>query len=88
LPYPTTQNADQDSNVYSANLVHVFSPTLTNEFIFAEATFLNPIGPGQPQYSEPQHDGIQHDRLFTNPYTPMMPNTYGWAPNPMGSVGF
>ena len=48
LPYPTTQNADQDSNIYSANLVHVFSPTLTNEFVFAEATFLNPAKLGTP----------------------------------------
>jgi len=53
LPYPTTQNADQDSNVYSANLVHVFSPTLTNEFIFAEATFLNPIVLGNPSIVNP-----------------------------------
>jgi hypothetical protein len=35
--------------VYSANLVHVFSPTLTNEFIFADATFLNPIILGNPE---------------------------------------
>ena len=34
LPYPSSQNANEDSNVYSANLVHVFSPTLTNEFVY------------------------------------------------------
>jgi hypothetical protein len=43
LPYPSGQPANQASNVYSANLVHVFSPTLTNKFVFADATFLNPI---------------------------------------------
>ncbi len=39
LPYPSAQAATQKSDVYSANLVHVFSPTLTNEFIFAQANF-------------------------------------------------
>src|SRR5579883_2057884 len=43
LPYPSSQAANQISQVYSANLVHVFSPTLTNEFVFADAKFTNPI---------------------------------------------
>ena len=88
LPYPTTQNADQDSNVYSANLVHVFSPTLTNEFIFAEATFLNPIVLGNPSIVNPSTMGFNMTGLFTNPYTPMMPNTYGWGSQSNGIVGF
>ena len=53
MPYPSSQNANQVSNVYSANLVHVFSPTLTNEFVFAEATFLNPIILGNPAAVNP-----------------------------------
>jgi hypothetical protein len=43
LPYPSPQTANQLANVYSANLVHVFSPTLTNEFVFADAIFDNPV---------------------------------------------
>jgi hypothetical protein len=88
LPYPTSQNANQDSNVYSANLVHVFSPTLTNEFVFADATFLNPIVLGNPAAVSPSSLGFNMTGLFANPYTPMIPNTYGYGGQSAGVVGF
>jgi Carboxypeptidase regulatory-like domain len=88
LPYPTSQNANQDSNVYSANLVHVFSPTLTNEFVFADATFLNPITLGNPAAVNPSGIGFSMTGLFANPYTAMMPNTYGYGGQANGVVGF
>ncbi|HLN02563.1 MAG TPA: carboxypeptidase regulatory-like domain-containing protein [Bryobacteraceae bacterium] len=88
LPYPSSQNANQDSNTYSANLVHVFSPTLTNEFIFAEATFLNPIILGNPSAVSPSGIGFSMTGLFSNPYTAQMPNTYGYAGQSQGAVGF
>ena len=88
LPYPTSQDANQDSNVYSANLVHVFSPTLTNEFVFADATFLNPIVLGDPSKVSPSSLGFQMTGLFANPYTAMMPNTYGYGNQSQGVVGF
>lgn len=88
LPYPTSQNANQDSNVYSANLVHVFSPTLTNEFVFADATFLNPIMLGNPSAVDPNALGFHMTGLFANPYTPMIPNTYGYGNQSQGVVGF
>jgi len=88
LPYPTSQNANQDSNVYSANLVHVFSPTLTNEFIFADASFLNPIVLGNPSVVNPSTIGFNMTGLFKDPYTPMMPNTYGYGSQSNGIVGF
>ncbi|HXM42622.1 MAG TPA: carboxypeptidase-like regulatory domain-containing protein [Bryobacteraceae bacterium] len=88
LPYPSSQNANQDSNVYSANLVHVFSPTLTNEFVFAEATFLNPIILAKPSAVSPSGIGFSMTGLFSNPYTPQMPNTYGYTAQSAGAVGF
>jgi hypothetical protein len=88
LPYPSAQNANQDSNVYSANLLHVFSPTLTNEFIFADATFLNPVILGNPAAVDPAALGFKMTGLFANPYTPQMPNTYGWGNQSNGVVGF
>jgi len=88
LPYPTSQNANQDSNVYSANLVHVFSPTLTNEFVFADATFLNPIILGNPSAVDPATIGFHMTGLFSQPYTPMMPSTVGWEGQSAGVVGF
>jgi hypothetical protein len=88
LPYPTSQDANQDSNVYSANLVHVFSPTLTNEFVFAEATFLNPVVLGNPSAVNPSTLGFSITGLFNNPYTPMIPNTYGYEGQTQGATGF
>jgi hypothetical protein len=85
LPYPSEQNANQLSQVYSANLVHVFSPTLTNEFIFAEATFLNPIKLADPAAVNPSDIGFHMTGLFNDPYTPQIPNTYGWN---NATVGF
>ena len=46
--------------MYSANLVHVFSPTLTNEFVFADATFLNPIILANPGAVDSQQNRILH----------------------------
>jgi len=85
LPYPSSQNANQLSQVYSANLVHVFSPTLTNELVFAEATFVNPIVLGNPGAVDPSTLGFHMTGLFADPYTPQIPNTYGWS---NASVGF
>jgi len=88
LPYPSSQNANQLSNVYSANLVHVFSPTLTNEFVFAEATFLNPVVLGNPAAVDPAKIGFNMTGLFSNPYTPQMANTYGYSGQSNASIGF
>lgn len=85
LPYPSNQVATQKSDIYSANLVHVFSPTLTNEFVFASAKFLNPIKLSNPDAVNPEKLGFQMTGLFKNPYTPMIPNTYGWS---NAAVGF
>jgi hypothetical protein len=86
LPYPTNQSATQKSDVYSANLVHVFSPTLTNEFIFAEAKFLNPIHMADPSKVDPANvPGFSFKGLFANPFAPQIPNTYGWN---NAAVGF
>ena len=84
LPYPSNQLATQVSNIYSANLVHVFSPTLTNEFIFADATFLNPIHLANASAVDPTKLGFKMTGLFANPFLPQIPNTYGWSNSAIG----
>ena len=79
LPYPASQIASQKSQIYSANLVHVFSPTLTNEFIFSQANFTNPIMLGNPDTVNPDKLGFKMTGLFANPFLPQIPNTYGWG---------
>ncbi len=79
LPYPSQMPANQVSNVYSANVTHVFSPTLTNEFVFAEASFLNPIALSNPAAVNPSKLGFSMTGLFSDPYTPQIPNTISWS---------
>jgi hypothetical protein len=79
LPYPSSQAATQLSDVYSANLVHVFSPTLTSETIFASAKFLNPVKLGDPDLVNPTKLGFQMTGVYKNPYTPQIPNVFTWG---------
>lgn len=85
LPYPSSQSATQISQIYSANLVHVFSPTLTNEFVFAQANFTNPIHLDNPSAVDPTKLGFKMTGLFQNPFTPQIPNTFGWS---NAAIGF
>lgn len=79
LPYPSDMVANQVSEVYSANLTHVFSPTLTNELVFAEANFLNPINLAYPAAVDPAKLGFQLQGMFPTgpPYTPQIPDISG-----------
>jgi len=78
LPYPSPQTAHEQAQVYSANLVHVFSPTLTNEFVFADAIFDNPVQLTNPGAVNPSKVGFNYTGFFTNPFAPQIPNLYGW----------
>ena len=79
LPYPTQMPANQVSQVYSANVTHIFSPTLTNEIVFADAQFLNPIALSNPAAVDPTKLGFSLTGLFKDPYAPQIPNTLSWS---------
>jgi hypothetical protein len=79
LPYPTQMPAHQVSNVYSANVTHIFSPTLTNEVVFADASFLNPIAMSNPAAVDPGKLGFSMTGLFKDAYAPQIPNTLSWS---------
>jgi hypothetical protein len=79
LPYPSGMPATQVSQVYSANLTHVFSPTLTNEFVFAYASFVNPVNLTNPDNVSKAKLGFHMSNLFsgTYPYKDQLPNILG-----------
>ena len=79
LPYPSSMPANQVSQVLSANVTNIFSPTLTNEFVFADATFINPIGLTNPSAVDPAKVGFNMVGLYKNPYAPQIPNTISWG---------
>ncbi|MBZ5581106.1 MAG: TonB-dependent receptor [Acidobacteriia bacterium] len=85
LPYPSDQVAQQKSDILNANLVHVFSPTLTNEFTFSQATFTNPIHLANPDAVNPDKLGFKMTGLFQNKLMPQIPNIFGWNNS---SIGF
>ncbi len=78
LPYPSAMPAAQQSNVYSANLTSSFSPSLTNEFVFSEAKFINPITLSNAAAVNPAKVGFSMQTFFKDPYTPQIPNTVSW----------
>jgi hypothetical protein len=82
LPYPSSMPANQQSNVYSANLTHVFSPTLTNEFVYAEAKFMNPINLSDPSAVDPSKLGFSLKGFFPTGsaagYAQQIPNLFSW----------
>lgn len=79
IPYPSSMPAPQVSQVYSANYTRVFTPTLTNEFVFADATFINPISLANPAAVNPANVGFSMTGLFSNPYAPQIPNQFSWT---------
>jgi len=78
LPYPSPMPAHQVSNILSANVVHVFGPTLTNETVVAFARFLNPVQLSNPSAVNPTTLGLSGYRpLAPDPYLPQLPNVMG-----------
>jgi hypothetical protein len=78
LPYPSPMPAHQVSNVLSANVLHIFSPTLTNETVVAFARFLNPVRLSDPSAVNSAALGLSGYRpLVPDPYLPQPPNVMG-----------
>jgi hypothetical protein len=75
LPYPSLMAAHQVSNILSGNLVHVFSPSLTNETVVTLAEFLNPIRLQNPSAVNISNVGLTgYKPLTTDPYMAQIPN--------------
>jgi hypothetical protein len=80
LPYPSPMPAHIVSNIVSGNFVHIFSPTLTNETVFAAAQFVNPVRLGDPSALAQAAAGIGgYQPLVPDKYVPQPPNVEGVA---------
>ena len=78
VPYPTRLIAGNESDSISANLTKVFSPTLTNEFVFTY-TYLNlPNSFENPSKVDPAALGTQFKDLF-NTGVKDIPTMTGWG---------
>ena len=78
VPYPTRMIAANLSDSISANLTKVFTPTLTNEFIFTY-TFLNlPNSFEDPSKVDPATLGAAYKNVFGG-NTKQIPTITGWG---------
>lgn len=80
-PYPTPIVESTTSHVVSANLIKVFSPTLTNELVFSY-TYLNlPNHFQDPSKVDRQGLGLNYQMLFSHPNQGklIMPEMTGWG---------
>jgi hypothetical protein len=79
LPYPSAFPAIQISNLWSASVTHVFSPSLTNETTFNYTSFINPLKFANPAAVDPAKVGMNIKLPFDAGTTPMIPNTLSWG---------
>ena len=78
VPYPTEVLGRNRSNSIAATVTHVFSPTLTNEFVYGYTQILFPNVFANPNQVNPSKIGANNPTLFThNPPTNMIPNFGG-----------
>ena len=78
VPYPTRLIAANESDSVSANLTKVFSPTLTNEFIFAFTNLNLPNSFESAAKIDPATLGTAFKDLF-NTNTKEIPSMTGWG---------
>ncbi len=89
VPYPTPIQAHNQSQSVSASLTHVFSPTLTNEFVFGY-TYINfPNTLADPKKVDRTALGYPYQGIFKNgvkqiPSVTAWGNEIAWLWNPGG----
>jgi hypothetical protein len=88
VPYPTTLTATTISRIISANLTHTFSPTMTNELLFAYTFFTFPPFFSNPSAVDPANvAGFTDARIWNANILPQIPNLVSWSCNTGGSGG-
>lgn len=76
LPYPSNVVAPTTSQEFMANFTHVFSPTMTNEFVFTLARYINPSSLANPKAVDRTALGFNVKGLFGHT-TSQIPNFLG-----------
>ncbi len=79
VPYPSPLQEGNSSDSISANLTKVFTPTLTNEFIFTYTNLDVPNTFVDPSKVDPAKAGINYKYLFNNQPHTVLPVMTGWS---------
>jgi len=79
IPYPTQMGTPQKSRTANVSVTTVFSPTLTNDFTFGYAYFINPFQPANPKGMDPATYGYTAHGPFDANIQPQLPNMQSWG---------
>jgi len=79
VPYPSPQNLPNTSDSISANLTKVFSPTLTNEFIFTYTNLYVGYTYADPDKVNAEKLGIYYKHVFNQTVNDQVPQYTGWS---------
>lgn len=79
VPYPSALQQGNTSDSISANLTKVFTPSLTNEFIFTYTNLYVPNTFVDPDKVDPAKLGINYQYLFNNQPHTVLPVLTGWS---------
>lgn len=79
VPYPSALQEGNSSDSISANLTKVFTPSLTNEFIFTYTNLYVPNTFVDPAKVDPAKAGIDYKYLFNNQPHTVLPVLTGWS---------
>ena len=78
VPYPTPVLGKNQSDSWTASLTHVFSPTMTNEFVFGYTFIGFPNEFKDPKKVERSTVGYPYQGMFHNGVT-QIPSITGWG---------
>jgi len=87
LPYPTQLPALTLANSWSVGLTHIYSPTLTNELVFAYNSYINPVRPANASVVNPSTIGFTAKGPFNPPVMAQVPNLISWGCSQSGTNG-
>jgi len=79
IPYPTGMGTPQKSRTANVSVTTVFTPTLTNDFTFGYAYFINPFQPNNPKGMDPATYGYTAHGPFDANVLPQLPNMTSWG---------
>jgi hypothetical protein len=80
VPYPTRLSSANNSDSVSVNLTKVFTPTLTNEFVYTYTKLDLQNGFENPSAIDPKALGASYSHLFSGNNTiPEIPSMTGWG---------
>lgn len=91
VPYPSTLTATTLSRIINVNLTHTFSPTMTNDLVFAYSYFTFPPSLSNTKAVDPANlAGYTDARIWstqTAGIIPQIPNMVSWSCNQSGGGG-